>query len=52
VKKSHSLKANNLMPKYEIAKPINFIKKKTKKNKYEAIMVNLTNLLTWDMRPR
>jgi hypothetical protein len=51
VKKSHSLKANNLMPKYEIAKPINFIKK-TKKNKYEAIMVNLTNLLTWDMRPR
>jgi hypothetical protein len=47
VKKSLSSRTNNLTPKYEIVKKkqINFIKKSREK-KYEAIMVNLTNLLS------
>jgi hypothetical protein len=44
VKKSHSSRANNLTPKYEIVKKKKFIKK-TEGKKSEAIMINLTDLL-------
>jgi hypothetical protein len=45
VKKPLSSKANNLTPKYAIVKKNQF-HKKIKGKKYEAIMVNLTNLLS------
>jgi hypothetical protein len=44
VKKSHRLKANNLMPNYEIVKKKK-IHKKNPREKKMVTMVNLTNLL-------
>jgi hypothetical protein len=45
VKKSQSSRASNLTSKYEIVKK-EFHKKKTEGKKYEATMINLTNLLS------
>jgi hypothetical protein len=45
VKKSQSSRASNLTSKYEIVKK-KFHKKKTEGKKYEATMINLTNLLS------
>ena len=45
MKKSHSLRANNLTPKYEIVKKNKFHKKNTEEKKFEAIIINLTELL-------
>ena len=50
VKTSYNSKANNLTPKYEIVKKINFIKNTKGEKKFEATMVNLIDLLPkiWD----
>jgi hypothetical protein len=46
VKKSQSSRASNLTSKYEIIKKKIHKKKKTEGKKYEATMINLTNLLS------